>query len=314
MRRALPLLFLLAGAFAAGCGGGAGARPVTVVLDFTPNAAHAGIYQAAATGRDRAHGIRLAIRQPTATSDSLKLLTAGRADLAVADIHDLGIAREQGEDVVGVGALVQRPLAAVIAAPSVARPRALEGRLVGITGVPSDTAVLDSVVSGDGGHAHRVKTITIGFDAVQSLIAHRVAAATAFWDVEGVTLQRKGFHPHEFRVDAFGAPPYPELVLVARGATVRGDPALIRATLAALADGTRSALADPAAAVTQIARASQADPALISAEMTALRPALTPPIALDRRAVGAWAAFDQRFGILPRRPDVNSLFAFGLAP
>ena len=85
------------------------------MLDFTPNAAHAGIYEAVAHGRDRAHGVRLTIRQPTASSDSLKLLAVGRADLAVADIHDLGLARERGEDLVGVGALVQRPLASVIA-------------------------------------------------------------------------------------------------------------------------------------------------------------------------------------------------------
>ena len=42
-------------------------------------------------------------------------LAAGRADMAVVDIHDLGLARAAGRDVVGVGALVQRPLAAVIA-------------------------------------------------------------------------------------------------------------------------------------------------------------------------------------------------------
>ena len=57
----------------------------------------------------------LEIRVPSASTDSLKMLAAGRADLAVVDIHDLGLARERGRDVVGVGALVQRPLAAVIA-------------------------------------------------------------------------------------------------------------------------------------------------------------------------------------------------------
>ena len=69
------------------------------------------------------------------------------------DIHDLGIAREQGADVVGVAAIVGRPLAAVIAADRdvVRRPRDLEGRQVGVTGLPSDDAVLDSVVASDGG-------------------------------------------------------------------------------------------------------------------------------------------------------------------
>jgi len=309
------MLLAVAAAALAGCGsGGSGARPVTIVLDFTPNAAHAGVYSAVAAGRDRARGIRLVVRQPTATSDSLKLLGAGRADIAVADIHDLAIARERGEDLVGVGALVQRPLAAVIAAPSVARPRALEGMRVGVTGVPSDNAVLDSTVSGDGGNPARVRTITIGFDAVQSLLAHRVAAATAFWDVEGVTLRQRGFRPQEFRVDSYGAPAYPELVLVVRRDELAGKRALLRATLAAIADGTRSALAHPATAVREVADAAQADPGLVAAELAELRPALTPPVRLDRQKLVAWAAFDARFGIVRRAPDVDRAFAFNLVP
>ncbi|MEA2471095.1 MAG: putative hydroxymethylpyrimidine transport system substrate-binding protein, partial [Thermoleophilaceae bacterium] len=234
MRVALLPLALLAALLTGGCGGGdggsGGPRPVTLVLDFTPNAAHAGIYAALARHRDRAHGVRLTVRQPTASSDSLKLLAVGRADLAVADIHDLGLARERGEDLVGVGALVQRPLASVIAGPKVTRPRQLEGKRVGVTGVPSDNAVLRAVVQGDGGSPRRVRTITIGFSAVPSLLAGKVAAATAFWNVEGVVLKRRGLATHEFRVDAFGAPRYPELVLVARRDTVEKNSALLKDT------------------------------------------------------------------------------------
>src|SRR4051812_4360801 len=261
MRRAfLPLAALLALALA-GCGGGAQSgspRPVTLVLDFTPNAAHAGIYAAVAKHRDRQHNVELTIRQPTATSDSLKLLAVGRADMAVADIHDLGLARERGEDLVGVGALVQRPLASVIAGPKVMRPRQLEGKRVGVTGVPSDDAVLRAVVQGDGGNILRVRKVTIGFDAVPALLTAKVAAVTAFWNVEGVTLKRRGLATHEFRVDQFGAPHYPELVLVARRETVDKDPELLRDTLGTLADGTRAALAHRLEAATRVAQASQA--------------------------------------------------------
>ena len=316
MRRLLlPLLPALALA-AAGCGSAAsgGPRAVTVVLDFTPNAAHAGIYEAAGRGIDRRHGVKLAIEQPTASSDSLKLLAAHRADLAVADIHDLGLARERGEDLVGVGALVQRPLAAVIAAPSVRRPSALAGRRVGVTGVPSDDAVLRAVVQGDGGDPARVRRETIGFAAVGSLIAGRVAAATAFWNVEGVTLARRGFHPREFRVDDYGAPRYPELVLVARRGTVVHDRPLLRDTLAAIAEGTRAALADPADAVARIASAAATDPALARAEQAAIAPALSPPLRLDPRALAGWAASDVRFGILHRTPDLRAAFDESLAP
>ena len=95
---------------------------------------------------------------------------------------------------------------------------------MGITGVPSDTAVLRSIVAGAGGDPRRVHTVTIGFNAVAALLAHRVDAATAFWNDEGVTLARR--HPgfHIFRVDAFGAPAYPELVLCATAQHAAREP------------------------------------------------------------------------------------------
>ena len=66
------------------------------------------------------------------------------------------------------GADRQRPLASVIARADgpVARPRDLEGRSAGVTGLPSDDAVLDSVVAGDGGDPAAVERVTIGFNAV----------------------------------------------------------------------------------------------------------------------------------------------------
>jgi NitT/TauT family transport system substrate-binding protein/putative hydroxymethylpyrimidine transport system substrate-binding protein len=311
------VLPLVAAALAlAGCGSGAPEaeqRPVTLVLDFAPNGAHAGIYQALEDRSDSDHDIRLTVRQPTSSSDSLKLLAVGRADLAVADIHDLGLARERGEDLVGVGALVQRPLAAVITSRSVRRPRDLEGERVGVTGVPSDEAVLRSVVRGDGGDPRRVRRITIGFTAVPSLLAGKVAGATAFWNAEGVTLRRRGFRSREFRVDDHGAPRYPELVLVARRETVEQDPELIRDTLAALGDGTRAALADREGAAGIVAEAAQARTGLVRAQIDAIAPALEPPIRLDSRALEGWADFDVRFGILKRRPDVERAFDTSLA-
>ena len=127
----------------------------TLLLDFTPNAVHSGIYMAIDREFDRAEGVTLTVRKPGASTDALKLLGSGRADLAILDIHDLGLARQQGEDVVGVMAIVQRPLAAVLAQPDVRSPADLEGERAGVSGLPSDDAVLRSVVAGAGGDPGR---------------------------------------------------------------------------------------------------------------------------------------------------------------
>ena len=135
------------------------------------------------------------------------------------DIHDLAIAdaKDPGR-LVAVMALVQRPLAALLAVPEIKRPRDLEGHRAGVSGLPSDIAVMRSIVAGDGGDPDKVRPVTIGFQAVPTLLARRTASATGFWNVEGLALRERRPSAHEFRVDGYGAPAYPELVLVTRRA------------------------------------------------------------------------------------------------
>jgi putative hydroxymethylpyrimidine transport system substrate-binding protein len=302
------LLALAVSLSLAACGDG-GREQVTLALDFQPNAVHAGVYAALGDDLDARRELDLRVRVPSASTDSLKLLAAGRADVSVVDIHDLGLAREEGSDIVGVGALVQRPLAAVIARRGVVRrPRDLEGRRVGVTGLPSDDAVLRAVVEDDGGDFDRVERVTIGFSAVPSLVARRVDAVVAFWNAEGVALREQGVPTREFRVEDHGAPRYPELVLVTERATLLERTETVARLLATLATGTRAALADPEATVAELSEASGADEQLVRAQLAAVAPALRPPIRLDRAALEEWAEFDARFGILKRPLDVESAF------
>ena len=325
MTRALPAMAVTIALYAfaplVGCGeridrgdrGAKAPRPVSLALDFAPNPVHAGIYAAIASRADRARGVALRVRSPSASTDSLKLLTAGRAEVAVADIQDLGLARERGEEIVGVGAVVQRPLAAVIARAPVRRPRDLEGRRVGVAGLPSDEAVLRALVEADGGRPARVRATTIGFSAVPALVSGRVAAATAFWNAEGVALRERGLDTREFRVGDLAAPRYPELVLVVRRETLERERARVGAAVGAVRAGTEAALRDPGPALAAIAAASGGDRALERAQFDAVRPALAPPVRLDRRALEGWAGFAERFGILRSRPDVARAFDFEVA-
>jgi NitT/TauT family transport system substrate-binding protein/putative hydroxymethylpyrimidine transport system substrate-binding protein len=297
-----------------GCGGAeAPASRVVVALDFTPNAVHAPIYTAVREHHDRRRGVRLQIRTPGSQPDSLKLLAAGRVDIGVLDIHDLAIAREQGLDVVGIAALVQRPLAAIIARPGIRRPRDLEDHVVGVSGLPSDPAFLRAVIEHDGGDYRKVQQVTIGFAAVSALLTRKIDAVPAFWNAEGVALRQRGLKTNEFRVEDFGAPRYPEVVLVTTRKTLHRRRAAIRRALQAIEDGGRSTLADPQPAVRQIAQAAgSADLRLIRAQLDAVAPATRPLLALDRAYLERWAAFDARIGLVKRRPDVGRAFDFTL--
>jgi ABC-type nitrate/sulfonate/bicarbonate transport system substrate-binding protein len=315
MRLAVALLAAaLSLAGVAGCGG-SGAEPgvpkgATVVLDFTPNAVHSGIYAAKARNFYRDAGVDLTIQQPGESTDAPKLLAAGRTDFAILDIHDLGIARERGLDLVGLMPIVQRPLAAVLARGDgpVRRPRDLAGHTVGVTGLPSDEAVVDSEVSADGGDPAAVKEVTIGFNAVSALAAGKVDAATGFWNAEGVTLRRQEVPIRIFKVDEYGAPPYPELVLTASAKTLHRDPEMVEAVVAATRRGYAYALAHPSAALGDLLAA---DPALNRGEQKAQFEALAPdlrPLPFKPAVLQAWADWDLAHGLLRRPLEVNAAF------
>lgn len=300
-------------------GAGGSARSASLVLDFTPNPVHVGIYAALAHHFDTAAGVRLHVIAPSASTDAIRLLETGRVNFAILDIHDLAIARERGKDVVGILPIVERPLASVIAAPAVTSPRRLIGRTVGVTGAPSDTAVLHSIVSGAGGRTQAVRTITIGFNAVSDLLAGKVAGATAFWNDEGVTLNRRRPGFHIFRVEDYGAPSYPELVLCATARSLKSDPGLARSVARALIRGYDLALARPAVAQRALeAQVPGLDHALDTAELAGLGAAFRGPGGhfgvLDRALLLRWAAWEARFGIVTFPPDVAATFDPRFAP
>ena len=316
--RSLLALALVAALVLAGCGRGSEDRPnqtAKLVLDFQPNAVHAGIYLALERAYDDAEGVTLSVAAPSSSTDSVKLLLAGRAQFAILDIHDLALAREKGRDIVGVMAIVQRPLAAVLAQPGIARPRDLEGKKIGVTGVPSDDAVLSSIVRGDGGDPSKVHKVTIGFQAVAALLAHRVDGATAFWNAEGVALQAKRPGIREFKVDDFDAPPYPELVLCVSRETLNEQRSLVAATVRALRRGYQEAIADPESAVQALVDRAGVKRDVTARELDAVSPAFTEGATrygeLDPKELDAWARWEARFGITKRPPDVAQAFAPG---
>jgi putative hydroxymethylpyrimidine transport system substrate-binding protein len=318
MSRTVALLAtVLALAGLAGCGGD-GAEPgvpkgATLVLDFVPNAVHSGIYAALSRGYYDDEGVALKVQAPGESTDAPKLLGAGKVEFAILDIHDLGIARERGIDLVGVMPLVQRPLAAVLARGDgpVHRPKEMEGHQVGVTGLPSDEAVVDSEVEADGGDPARVDRVTIGFNAVGSLAAGKVDAATGFWNAEGVALQRQGVPLRIFKVNEFGAPPYPELILTTSQKTLEDDPELVDAVVAATERGYEFTEKDPEAALGDLL---DANPELERAEQQAQLNVLLPilqPHPFDAAVLHEWADWDLKHGLLEEPLEVSKAFRLG---
>jgi putative hydroxymethylpyrimidine transport system substrate-binding protein len=219
----------------------------TLMLDFVPNAVHAGIYRALAAGYYRRAGIDLSVIAPGSTSDPLALINAGKIDFALADGIDVAQQIAEGHDAEAIMAVVQAPLGAPIALASerLRSPAGLDGKTVGITGVPSDLAALDTVVRDAGGDPKRLHIVTIGFNGVADLEAGKIAAFTGYWPDDGVTLKVSGYPVTDFKLNRWGGPDYPGLVAFTTKRLIRKDPQLVRAFVRATVHGYEDTLRDP---------------------------------------------------------------------
>ena len=104
------------------------------------------------------------------------------------------------------------------------------------------------------------------------------------------------------------------MLAVTRATLLSEDRDTIERFVAAVQDGARAELRDPAAAAQDIARASDTkDLGLVRAQLAAVRPIVDPKLRLHRTVLEQWAKFGARIGLLSGQPDVRSAFDFSLA-
>src|SRR3954470_23933064 len=116
---AIALAVLALALALAGCGakseeGGSEREGLSLTLDFYPNPDHAGLYMAKKLGYFDEAGLDVSIAPPSDPAAPVKQVAAGRTDLAITYEPEVALAREQGLDVVAIGALVNRPLTSLI--------------------------------------------------------------------------------------------------------------------------------------------------------------------------------------------------------
>jgi len=257
------------------------AEPLSLTLDFYPNPDHAGIYMAQKLGYFEEAGLDVTIQTPADPADPVKLLAAGKTDLAISYEPEVLLARDQGLDVVSVAALVNTPLTSMIwlKKSGVEGVADLRGKTIATAGIPYQDAYLKTILARAKLTPSDVKTVNVGYGLLPAIVGGRAQAMLGgFRNVEGVDLRLRGKEPVVTPVDRLGVPTYDELVIAARGKQLEEDPKPIRLFLAALARGTAAAAADPAATTKALLEANpDLDPKLTRAEVAATLPLLDPP-------------------------------------
>lgn len=300
---ATALLAFLAGCSSATAAGGDSAdreadpQPVTVVLDWTPNTNHGGLYLAEANGWFDDAGLDVQIVEPGETS-GLQLLATGHADFAYSVAESLVPARTQGVDAVSVAAIVEHNTSSLIFETSsgITRPRDLEDKVYGTYGSDLENALISELIACDGGDPEIATAPLASSDFRIGLTEDQFDYAWVFdaWDtirlrdIDGMDVGTLPFIDYTECIPDWYTP-----LLATTSSTLTSDPTMVRAFLDALSRGYQAAMADPAAAADALlAAAPELDPALVlaSAEYLATRYA-DDAAAWGRQTPETWDGF-----------------------
>ncbi len=196
---------------------------------------------------------------PSETAEPLKLLAAGKVDMAISYEPELLLARDQGLKLVSIAALVQRPLTSIIAlgGQHVQTVADLAGKRVGTAGINYQALELQTALKSASVDPSTVHEVNVGFNLVPAMLAGKVAATLGgFWNYEAIQLRLMHKHPVVIPVNKAGVPSYDELVLVVREDEARHRGEELRAFLQALTRGERAVRASPKAAAALVVKAN----------------------------------------------------------
>ncbi len=293
-------------------GSAAGGRKVTLTLDWTPNPDHVGFYMARDTGLFARAGLDVTIRAPSDPTAPLKLVAVGASDLAVSYEPEVFLAAAKKLPVVAVASVVPRPLNSIIAIDSSLRTaHDLAGHTIGITGVPSDYATLDTVLAHAGLVRKDVKVVNVGYNLLPALLAHRVDAVLGVYrNVEGIQLEQRGLHPTVIPVDRAGVPTYDELVLVASATRLHADAsyrAMVKRFVAAFDAATLQARRDPARAIGILGKVTASQATFLARSTKATLHLLDGAVCMRLAQWARFGAWMHTRSLLARPPSIGSV-------
>jgi putative hydroxymethylpyrimidine transport system substrate-binding protein len=306
-------LLALATALVAACGSSASppasaggsssaATPATlkVELDWVPNPDHVALYYAENKGVFARNKLTVNFLTPSNAADPIKLVGLNKVDLAVSYESEMFFGQQENLPVTAVATIIPVPLNSLIVTPKdhVTSLSQMAGKKVGITGIPSDTAIYKTMVKAAGLTPAQVPTVSVGFNLVPSILSGKVDGIIGgYRNVEAIQIEQEmGQKPAVFPASALGVPSYAELVLVANRNRLASDKAyadVVRRFVKSLVDGTNAARRDPSGATQIMEQVSQYKVAFLQRSVPYTLTLLAPPAGQKTGCINeaSWQSF-----------------------
>jgi putative hydroxymethylpyrimidine transport system substrate-binding protein len=234
--------------------------PVKVALLTQPGIWDAGLYAAVDRKFFEAEKLAVSFVSPPTPADGVKLVASGGANFATAHSTEVITARSRGLPVISIATNHQYGMAGIMipADAGVTTLKQLEGKTIGVTGIPFNKTMLEYSLKKNGVDVSKVKIVTVGFTPMPLLLSKRIDALgdAITWSepaMYNVQLKKPANDKTTYKYFAFyenGVPRYYTFGVVADErelAKDKGD--LARRYLRAWAKGQDWAIKNQAAAV-----------------------------------------------------------------
>lgn len=226
-----------------------GGEKVTVVLDWTPNTNHTGLYTALENGYYKDQGLDVEIVQPP-EGGAASLVASGKADFGISYQEEVTYAKtsEDPLPIKAIAAIIQHNSSG-FASPkdkNIKSPKDFEGKIYGGWGSESETAAIKAVMEKSGADFDKVTIADIGQDDFFTATTNSVDFAWIYegWDV--VQAKIKGFDLNFIPMNQFDKRlDYYTPVIISNETLLNDNPELAKKFMKATTEGYQYAIDNP---------------------------------------------------------------------
>ncbi|MBS4816253.1 MAG: ABC transporter substrate-binding protein [Clostridium sp.] len=224
-------------------------KTITMVLDWTPNTNHTGIYVAQEKGYFKEAGLDVSVIQPP-DNGATDLVASGGAEFGI-DFQDTLAAAFSSDSplpVTAVAAILQHNTSGLISLKKkgIDSPGKLEGHSYATWDSPIEQAVLKNVVEKDGGDFSRVKLISTYVEDIVAALHADIESVWIYYGWDGVKCDMEGlstnFLPFADMNPTFD---YYSPVIIGNNDYMKKNPDTTKAFLSAVKKGYEYAAGNP---------------------------------------------------------------------